>query len=71
MFMICEIYNSVEKRVVIIDEKGSEICLNDVMLIIFLEYIKFDENDENEMFNSYRKVDIYWFLNRLKVNFSL
>lgn len=68
---ICEIYNSVEKRAVIIDEKGSEICLNDVTSTTLSEYITFDENDENETPSSYKKVDIYWPLNRLKVNLSL
>lgn len=62
MFIICYIYNNVEKKVVVIDENDWEIGIDDVILVIFEKYIVFKKSVLN-----YKRVNIYWLLFMFKV----
>lgn len=61
-FPICQIFNSVEKKVVVINKNGEQKCLNDVTLTTLSEYIDCSDSKQN-----CERVDIYWPLPMLKV----
>lgn len=61
-FPICQIFNSVEKKAVVINKNGEKIFLNDVTLTTLSEYIDCSDSKQN-----CERVDIYWPLPMLKV----
>ena len=66
---ICQIFNSKEKRAVVIDENDQEIPLNDVTEAMLSEYVSVDRSGKNT--KRYKRVDIYWPLPMLKVTFYI
>nr|XP_022303100.1 uncharacterized protein LOC111110782 [Crassostrea virginica]XP_022303101.1 uncharacterized protein LOC111110782 [Crassostrea virginica]XP_022303102.1 uncharacterized protein LOC111110782 [Crassostrea virginica] len=61
---ICQIFNSEEKRAVVIDENDQEIHFPDVTEATLSEFVSMDRSGKNT--KRYKRVDIYWPLPMLK-----
>ena len=62
---ICQIFNSEEKRAVVIDENDEEIHFHDVTAATLSKFVSVDRSGKNT--KRYKRVDIYWPLPMLKV----
>lgn len=62
---ICRIFNSEQKKAVVIDEKGREIEINDVTKKTLSEYVCVDRSEKKSQ--RYKTVDIYWPVPMLKI----
>lgn len=65
---ICQIFNSKQKKAVVIDENGRSIKINDVTKKSLSEYVCFDRSEKK--LQRYKSVDIYWPVPMLKVTKS-
>lgn len=65
---ICRIFNSEQKKAVVIDEDGREIEINDVTKETLSKYVNVDRSERN--IKHYKTVDIYWPVPMLKVIFN-
>nr|XP_022303099.1 uncharacterized protein LOC111110781 [Crassostrea virginica] len=61
---ICQIFNSEEKRAVVIDKNGEEIHLHDVTEETLSDFVSVNRSEQNT--KRYKRVDIYWPLPMLK-----
>ena len=66
---ICQIFNSEEKKAVVIDENDEELHLDDVKETTLSEFVSVDRSGKNT--KRYKRVDIYWPLPMLKVTFYI
>lgn len=66
---ICQIFNSEEKKAVLIDENNRTIEINDVTRESLSKYLCVDRS--NRKLQDYKSVDIYWPVPMLKVTRSL
>ena len=66
---ICQIFNSEEKRAVVIDENDQEILLDYVTEETLSEFVSVDRSGKNT--KRYKRVDIYWPLPMLQVTFYI
>lgn len=66
---ICRIFNSEQKKAVVIDENDREIVINDVTKKSLSQYVCIDRSEKKSQ--RYKTVDIYWPVPMLKVTVNL
>lgn len=66
---ICQIFNSEQKKAVVVDESNRTIEINDVTRESLSKYLCVDRS--NRKLQGYKSVDIYWPVPMLKVTKSL